>query len=101
MSCIAAANMKTGFEKVKEKKTRHSHQKLCRVFLEVLLYKPMMPCSANQITGMSSAGSMLSVLQSLSPRMPMPELAIKIPPMIEISVKSSAERNGARKPAPR
>ena len=80
---------------------RGAQKYICRFICRdtLLFYSPINPFSTNQIGGTNNAGSIFSVLQSFSPRIPIPELAMRMPPMIEISVISSGERNGARNPA--
>ena len=61
----------------------------------------MKPLTRNQATGTRRQGSMFMVLNCLMFKMERPELAMRKPPMMEISVSSSWDKNGARNPAPR
>ena len=53
----------------------------------------------NHITGTRSEGSIFIVLQSFIPNIDIPELAISIPPIIDISVRRSGDKNAERNPA--
>ena len=53
----------------------------------------MIPFAIKKIIGINSDGSIFKVLQSFILRMLSPELAIRIPPTIESSATSGAEKN--------
>ena len=98
MSCIAAVKARRGFERQCGKQGLNANVVFSPCFV---CYRPMNPFMANQMAGINKEGSMFKVLQSFSPKMPMPELAMSMPPMMEISVSSCGDKKADKKPAPR
>src|SRR5665648_226441 len=64
-------------------------------------YNPMSLFIKKKITGTRREGSIFNVLQSLIFKIEIPELKIKKPPTIEISVNKSFFKNPDKSPAPK